>query len=105
MGMPQDQEYENLPVLGMLMNMKQDLNESVPAPSITFVDAEASKEFDCGICLNVIDDPVDIGCKNGHIFFNLCININLLLQANNDKETFGCPNCRCLCNKRSIRRM
>ena len=76
---------------------------SVQRPSLTFIDAETAKEFECSICLNVAFDPVDIGCENGHIFCNICIH-RLRLESHSI-HTFMCPSCRCVCNPQNIRKM
>eukprot|EP00483_Globobulimina_turgida_P005920 UN05930 len=74
-----------------------------PESSPSFIDPDAAKEFDCGICLQIVTDPVDIGCINGHIYCNICI-ARLILERNSNNQ-FMCPSCRCICNSESIRKM
>merc|ERR1712228_119318 len=58
-----------------------------------------------GICLNVIFDPVDIGCENGHIFCNICIHRLRLESGHGIASTFMCPSCRYVCYPQNIRKM
>eukprot|EP01083_Nonionella_stella_P202934 740888_1 len=38
-----------------------------------FVNKQAAKEYECPICLEIMNQPVQIGCKGGHLFCKGCI--------------------------------
>eukprot|EP01083_Nonionella_stella_P187968 691812_1 len=95
--------------MNLMTSFCMELNQAVSPKNkqdrtLSFIDAEAAKEFDCCICLQLLSDPVDIGCNNGHIFCRLCI-ARLILQSNNNQSNFLCPSCRCVCQVQSVRKM
>eukprot|EP01083_Nonionella_stella_P112556 331280_1 len=59
----------------------------------SFVDPGAAKEFECGICLEIFVEPVQIGCDEGHIFCQSCV---VGLFTSNRSRT-KCPMCRGRC--------
>ena len=67
-----------------------------------FVDPEAAQQFECSICLSTVADPVDICCNGGHIYCHVCIR-RLIIQSNS--HSFLCPQCRSVCDMKSIRKM
>ena len=68
---------------------------------ISFVDDTAAGQYDCGICLNKLKNPVYIGCGS-HFFCNECI---LKLLSHSHSGQFPCPNCRRLCDQSQINRI
>ena len=68
---------------------------------ISFVDDTAAGQYDCGICLNKLKNPVYIGCGS-HFFCNECI---LKLLSHSFSGQFPCPNCRHLCDQSQINRI
>jgi len=64
----------------------QKLELRVLATEDRLVHPEKSKEITCGICLGVLEDPMQ--CSNGHLFCAECIRVSIA-----QKEQ--CPQCRC----------
>eukprot|EP01083_Nonionella_stella_P092874 260130_1 len=62
-----------------------------------FVDRDASDEYLCIICLDVMNRPAQVGCDGGHIFCRECI--NPLIKASPSTE---CPVCRTVFHVSSI---
>eukprot|EP00483_Globobulimina_turgida_P010233 UN10252 len=60
-----------------------------------FVEPKTAKEFECGICLDTFHQPVQIGCKEGHVFCKKCL--TKLRKETPNKSTIRCPMCRQKC--------
>jgi hypothetical protein len=58
---------------------------SIPL-ELRIVDQDAAKELQCGICLQLLNNPRQ--CKNGHLFCMDCISQSL-------EKNRECPQCRC----------
>ena len=71
---------------------------------IVFIDKKEAEQWKCGICLDIIKDPVDIKCSGGHIYCYQCIQ-ELVSSNGINGKWFNCPQCKNKCNKKSIRKL
>merc|ERR1712130_249595 len=66
------------------------LGDAIHEPEI-FLDKELSAEFICVICQCICSTPMDIGCKNGHIYCKECLNVFFEATKNGNAQ---CPQCQ-----------
>eukprot|EP01084_Bolivina_argentea_P211544 359844_1 len=71
---------------------------SLLSTDVTFVNETAAKAYECGICLEMLKNPVAI-CDD-HLFCQECV--VQLIQREGDH--FKCPNCRKICNVHQVKR-
>lgn len=69
--------------------------------TVCFMDEDAARQYDCGICLNKLENPVYIGCGS-HFFCNECI---LTLLSHSASNQFPCPTCRSSCDRSQVNRI
>ena len=55
-----------------------------------FLNKHEYEKFLCSICLNVMNNPTDIGCNQGHNFCEMCIN----QLINHSYHHIKCPVCK-----------
>eukprot|EP01084_Bolivina_argentea_P018097 33739_1 len=63
------------------------LGDAIHEPEL-FIEKEHSMDFMCVICQCICSTPMDIGCKNGHIYCKQCLNSFFATQSNGQ-----CPQC------------
>ena len=58
-----------------------------------FVNESHSESYKCGICMDIMENPVSIGCGGGHLFCKSCIcqSIRRLVRL---RQPHRCPSCR-----------
>ena len=80
-----------------IINDCPTLGDAIHEPDI-FIDKDRSWDFLCVICQCICNTPMDIGCKNGHIYCKLCLK-SFFESSTNAK----CPQCQDNVNRYSIR--
>eukprot|EP01084_Bolivina_argentea_P022486 41790_1 len=62
-----------------------------------FVDPKQAEKYECSICLDIFEEPVQMGCEN-HVFCKKCITDLIPPET----EILKCPTCRYPCDVSSI---
>eukprot|EP01084_Bolivina_argentea_P040236 74356_1 len=60
---------------------------------IPFLNQQLQNSYKCVICIEIITEPVSIGCSGGHIFCKTCIYQTLRANSTNNSVS-TCPTCR-----------
>eukprot|EP01084_Bolivina_argentea_P277472 473707_1 len=69
-------------------------------PHNLYVDLKAAKELQCAICLDIMDHATEVGCNEGHIFCQTCV--DTLKESTRSTRITHCPLCRGQCNESRI---
>ena len=79
------------------VNHHQPINIK-PRSDLVFVHTAIAEQYKCAVCLSVMANPSEIGCKFQHIFCTPCIATHFLHSS-------SCPQCRDKCSESEMKRM